>query len=139
MNLKSATANMIFRPSRADSQAQDNEKSKFFWSKLSSYQKKLLIFLSVATFFEGYDLLALTQILPEIRTQFGLTPTYGGSHQCGYHTVLFISKKGRYLGKKESDDANDFGLHTFLISVRNLNNSLYVCCLSINSTNLSHC
>ena len=78
MNLKSATANMTFGPSRADSSLVESEKSSFFWSKLSSYQKKLLLFLSVATFFEGYDLLALTQILPEIRTHFGLTPAYGG-------------------------------------------------------------
>lgn len=33
---------------------------------LSSYQKRLLVFLSVATFFEGYDFFALTQILPEL-------------------------------------------------------------------------
>ncbi|MCO4764146.1 MAG: MFS transporter [Myxococcales bacterium] len=46
--------------------------------KLSSYHWKLLIFLSVATFFEGYDFMALTQILPSINTEFGLSKTEAG-------------------------------------------------------------
>lgn len=39
---------------------------------LSRYQKQLLFFLSVATFFEGFDFFALAQILPSIRATFGL-------------------------------------------------------------------
>jgi MFS transporter, putative metabolite:H+ symporter len=39
---------------------------------LSRYQKQLLAFLSVATFFEGYDFLALAQILPNLRQDMGL-------------------------------------------------------------------
>jgi putative MFS transporter len=39
---------------------------------LSRYQKQLLLFLSVATFFEGYDFLALAQILPNLRQDMGL-------------------------------------------------------------------
>lgn len=39
---------------------------------LTPYQKKLLFFLSVATFFEGYDFIALSQLLPEIRGSYGL-------------------------------------------------------------------
>ncbi len=46
--------------------------------KLSSYHWKLLIFLSVATFFEGYDFMALTQILPSISTEFGLDKSQTG-------------------------------------------------------------
>ena len=46
--------------------------------KLSSYQRRLFVFLSVATFFEGYDFMALTQILPELRADFGLDRTAGG-------------------------------------------------------------
>jgi len=46
--------------------------------KLSSYQKRLFIFLSVATFFEGYDFLALTQVLPNIRGELGLSQSQGG-------------------------------------------------------------
>ncbi len=44
----------------------------------TSYQKKLFLFLSVATFFEGYDFLALTQVLPTIRQQFGLDKQWAG-------------------------------------------------------------
>jgi putative MFS transporter len=39
---------------------------------LSSYQRRLLIFLGVASFFEGYDFFALSQVLPNIRGDFGL-------------------------------------------------------------------
>ncbi len=35
------------------------------------YQRRLLLFLSVATFFEGYDFLALTQLLPHLDQEFG--------------------------------------------------------------------
>jgi MFS transporter, putative metabolite:H+ symporter len=45
---------------------------------LSPYQVKLFVFLSVATFFEGYDFLALTQLLPNLRAEFDLTPAEGG-------------------------------------------------------------
>jgi MFS transporter, putative metabolite:H+ symporter len=37
-----------------------------------AYQRRLLLFLSVATFFEGYDFIALTQILPNLRADMGL-------------------------------------------------------------------
>lgn len=45
---------------------------------LSPYQKRLFAFLSVATFFEGYDFMALTQILPNLRASLGLDKTQGG-------------------------------------------------------------
>jgi len=47
--------------------------------EFTSYHWKLFIFLSVATFFEGYDFLALAQILPEIREEFGLSQGEGGA------------------------------------------------------------
>ncbi len=40
---------------------------------LTPYQRKLFVFLSVATFFEGFDYIALTQLLPSIRTEYGLS------------------------------------------------------------------
>jgi MFS transporter, putative metabolite:H+ symporter len=40
--------------------------------KLSAYQRRLFVFLSVATFFEGFDYIALTQMLPTLRQDFGL-------------------------------------------------------------------
>ena len=41
------------------------------------YHRRLFVLLSVATFFEGYDFMALTQILPELRADMGLTPSQG--------------------------------------------------------------
>ncbi len=46
---------------------------------LDDYQRRLVIFLSVATFFEGYDFIALSQILPTLRTEFHLSPRGGGA------------------------------------------------------------
>lgn len=45
---------------------------------LTPYQRWLFFFLSVATFFEGYDLFALAQILPNLRADMGLDPVYAG-------------------------------------------------------------
>ncbi len=47
-------------------------------SNFSPYQRRLFIFLSVATFFEGYDFIALSQILPNLRMDFGLSESDGG-------------------------------------------------------------
>ncbi len=47
-------------------------------AKYTPYQRRLFVFLSVATFFEGFDFLALAQILPELRADFGLTKTGAG-------------------------------------------------------------
>jgi putative MFS transporter len=45
---------------------------------LDGYQKRLVAFLSVATFFEGYDFFALAQILPSLRAELQLSPTGAG-------------------------------------------------------------
>jgi putative MFS transporter len=47
-------------------------------SQLTSYQKRLFVFLSVATFFEGYDFMALSQILPNLRADMALSEAQGG-------------------------------------------------------------
>lgn len=39
----------------------------------TAYQWRLFAFLSVATFFEGFDMFALTQILPSLQTEWSLT------------------------------------------------------------------
>lgn len=39
---------------------------------LSPYQRRLLLFLSVSCFFEGYDFMAITQILPGLRAEMGI-------------------------------------------------------------------
>jgi putative MFS transporter len=46
---------------------------------LSAYQRKLFVFLSVATFFEGYDFMALSQILPQLRQSMALDQTAIGA------------------------------------------------------------
>jgi putative MFS transporter len=46
--------------------------------KLSPYQRRLFVFLSVATFFEGYDFFALTQILPNLREDMQLDKDAAG-------------------------------------------------------------
>lgn len=43
-----------------------------------AYSRKLIAFLSVATFFEGYDMFALAQILPNLREAFHLSEEEGG-------------------------------------------------------------
>lgn len=47
-------------------------------TKLQPHHWRLLIFLSVATFFEGYDFLALSQILPQLQADMGLSPPQVG-------------------------------------------------------------
>ncbi len=44
---------------------------------LTPYQRRLIVFLSVATFFEGFDFFALPQILPGLRADFGLSKAGG--------------------------------------------------------------
>ncbi len=43
----------------------------------TAYQKRLFLFLSVATVFEGYDFFALTQILPNLREDMELSKLAG--------------------------------------------------------------
>jgi MFS transporter, putative metabolite:H+ symporter len=45
---------------------------------LTPYQRRLLVFLSVAAFFEGYDFLAVGQVLPNLRADLGLSEAEGG-------------------------------------------------------------
>ena len=52
------------------------EKTKL--TPLTWYQWKLFAFLSVASFFEGYDFIALSQILPNLRSDMGLDQADGG-------------------------------------------------------------
>nr|NIM52127.1 MFS transporter [Gemmatimonadales bacterium]NIN12868.1 MFS transporter [Gemmatimonadales bacterium]NIN51046.1 MFS transporter [Gemmatimonadales bacterium]NIP08510.1 MFS transporter [Gemmatimonadales bacterium]NIR02550.1 MFS transporter [Gemmatimonadales bacterium] len=47
-------------------------------TKFSPYHRRLFAFLSVATFFEGYDFMAFSQILPNLRADMGLTEGQGG-------------------------------------------------------------
>jgi MFS transporter, putative metabolite:H+ symporter len=49
------------------------------------YQRRLFVFLSVATFFEGYDFIALSQILPNLRADLGL------GEKWSFYLVAFIN------------------------------------------------
>src|SRR5215204_2261461 len=49
------------------------------------YQRRLFLFLSVATFFEGFDFIALSQILPNLRKDLGLGVEWSG------YLVTFIN------------------------------------------------
>ncbi len=51
----------------------------------SPYHRRLFVFLCVATFFEGYDFIALSQILPNLRADLGLGPEWSG------YLVAFIN------------------------------------------------
>lgn len=46
--------------------------------RFTPYQRRLFLFLGVATFFDGYDFIALTQILPNLRASLGLDQAEAG-------------------------------------------------------------
>jgi MFS transporter, putative metabolite:H+ symporter len=71
---------------------------------LTSYQKRLFVFLSVATFFEGYDFLALAQILPELRREMGITTAEEGALisviNVGTILAYFLVRKADRWGRR---------------------------------------
>ncbi|HEY8515528.1 MAG TPA: MFS transporter [Candidatus Binatia bacterium] len=71
---------------------------------LTRYQKWLFFFLSVATFFEGYDLFALAQILPNLRADMGLSPAYSGVlisvTSVGNVLAYFVVSRADRLGRR---------------------------------------
>jgi len=69
---------------------------------LTSYQKWLFFFLGVATFFEGYDLFALAQILPNLRADLGLSTEYAG-------VLISIVSVGNVLAYFVVDRADRWG------------------------------
>jgi MFS transporter, putative metabolite:H+ symporter len=70
----------------------------------SPYQRRLFAFLSVASFFEGYDFFALTQILPNLRADLGITPRAGTwlVSFINFGTILayWIASRGDRWGRK---------------------------------------
>jgi putative MFS transporter len=66
------------------------------------YQRRLLVFLSVATFFEGYDFFALSQLLPHLRTAFELSPGQGT-------TLVAVVNAGTVLAYLIVDRADRWG------------------------------
>jgi putative MFS transporter len=64
----------------------------------------LFVFLSVATFFEGYDAIALTQILPNVRAEMGLTELHAGilvaSVNVGTVLAFFFVRRADRWGRR---------------------------------------
>lgn len=75
---------------------------------LSAYQRRLLGFLGLATFFEGYDLFALAQILPNMRAEFGLTAAQGGM-------IVAVASVGAVLAYLLVRRADEWGRRRVLV------------------------
>ena len=72
--------------------------------KLTAYHWKLFGFLSVATFFEGYDHIALSQLLPNLREAFGVDEAQAGVMitviNVGTILAYFLVRKADRWGRK---------------------------------------
>lgn len=84
---------------------------------LTPYQRRLFVFLSVATFFEGYDFFAFTQVLPRVRAEFQLDPAATGwlAGVVNFGTLLaylLVSRADRW-GRKQVLAVTILGYATF--------------------------
>ncbi|HNO67269.1 MAG TPA: MFS transporter [Pseudomonadota bacterium] len=72
--------------------------------ELTGYQKRLFVLLSVATFFEGYDFMALAQLLPNLRADLLLSREQGGwlvaFVNLGTMLAYFLVRLADRLGRK---------------------------------------
>jgi putative MFS transporter len=72
----------------------------------AAYQRRLVLFLSIATFFEGYDFLALSQVLPNLRRSFELTQSQGGflfaAVNVGTMLAFFLVRQADRWGRKRT-------------------------------------
>lgn len=97
--------------------------------RLSSYQRRLLAFLSVASFFEGYDFFALTQILPNLRADLRVGIT-GGGLLVGFINVgtilaFILARKADRWGRKPVLTATIAG-YTVFTFLSGLSPNVYV-------------
>ena len=71
---------------------------------LDGYQKRLLVFLGVAAFFEGYDFIALSQILPALAEDFGFDDSaagwLGGAVNLGGILAFFLVRQADRHGRR---------------------------------------
>jgi MFS transporter, putative metabolite:H+ symporter len=69
------------------------------------YQRRLFVFLGVATFFEGFDYMALSQTLPSLRKEFQLDESGGGIlvSAIGIGAILayFLIRKADRVGRRK--------------------------------------
>ena len=96
---------------------------------LTSYQRRLLIFLSVASFFEGYDFFALTQILPNLRADLRVDQFGGGLLvgfiNCGTILAFILARKADRWGRKPLLTATIAG-YTVFTFLSGLSPNVYV-------------
>jgi putative MFS transporter len=89
-------------------------------TRLNPYQRRLFLFLGVATFFEGFDFLALTQLLPELREEFDLgrqgAANLIGIVNAGTIAAWLLIRQADRLGRKKVLSITILGytLFTFL-------------------------
>jgi len=85
--------------------------------KLSPYQKQLLLFLSVASFFEGYDFYALSQLLPNLRADLHVSVVGGGRLvsfiNCGTILAFVLARRADRWGRKPVLTATIVGYTVF--------------------------
>lgn len=71
---------------------------------LTPYQKRLFVMLSVATFFEGYDFFALSQVLPNLRAEMQLSEFAGALVvsviNVGSIVAYFLVRQADRFGRK---------------------------------------
>ncbi|MES1184681.1 MAG: MFS transporter, partial [Myxococcales bacterium] len=93
------------------------------------YQRRLLVFLSVASFFEGYDFFALTQILPNLRADLHVDQFGGGLLvgfiNCGTILAFALARKADRWGRKPLLTATIAG-YTVLTFLSGLSPNVYV-------------
>lgn len=81
------------------------------------YHRRLFVFLSVASFFEGFDYYALAQLLPELRTAFALSIRQGTQLvsviNIGMVLSFFLARQGDRLGRRRLLSVTIFGYMLF--------------------------
>jgi putative MFS transporter len=87
--------------------------------RLTAYQWKLFVFLGVATFFEGYDFMIITQILPNLRADFGLSEAQGswviGAVNIGAIVAYFVVRLADRWGRRTTLMVTIGGYTTFTV------------------------
>ena len=95
----------------------------------ASYQRRLLVFLSVASFFEGYDFFALTQILPNLRADLQVGVLGGGLLvgfiNCGTILAFALARQADRWGRKPLLTATIAG-YTVFTFLSGLSPNVYV-------------
>ena len=113
----------------SDGSASSSNQSSEKPPPLSSYQRRLLAFLSVASFFEGYDFFALTQILPNLRADLHVGIA-GGGLLVGFINVgtilaFILARKADRWGRKPVLTATIAG-YTVFTFLSGLSPNVYV-------------